>query len=263
MSTPLAADGESVLLFNWNPSRRRKIALATFLVASLALHALGFYIFQIIYPPTVSLLPPPGHVSVIAPTSEEGRVMLRWIEAEDPALALTTQRPAEAKAFAPPKVPHVPSYLTHEPQLRKPPPYVPDLRAPDALPPGPVIRPRPQLPAASAPVTKTSVQFADAANLGALQVPEIKFTRSSNDAPQAAEFRVAIGPARDVRYCFLQTSSGDPALDEQAQQYLALCRFAGKYDAASDPALTWTTATVTWGNDIAAPNASPSPTPRS
>jgi hypothetical protein len=189
--------------------------------------------------------------------------MLRWIEAEDPALALTTQRPPEAKAFAPPKVPHAPSYLTHEPQLRKPPPYVPDLRAPEALPPGPVIRPRSQPPAVSARLIKTSVQFSDAANLGALHVPEMKFTRSSNDAPQAAEFRVAVGQAGDVRYSFLQTSSGDPTLDEQAQHYLALCRFAGKHDAAADSGLTWTTATLTWGNDLAAPNGSPSPTPRS
>jgi hypothetical protein len=262
VSTPLAAGAESVLLFNWNPSRRRKVALASFLVASLALHALGFYIFQIIYPPTVSLLPPPGRVSVIAPTSEEGRVMLRWIEAEDPALALTTQRPSEAKAFALPKVPHVPTYLTHEPQLRKPPPYVPDLRAPDALPPGPVVRPRPQPPTPSASVSKTSVQFSDATRLGTLQPPEMKFTRSTNDPPQAAEFRVAVGPAGDVRYCFPQTSSGDPALDEQAQHYLALCRFAGKHDPAGESALTWTTATLTWGNDLAAPAAARSPTPR-
>ena len=55
------------------------------------LHALCFYAFQIIYPPAVALLPPPGRVTVIAPNTQEERVLLRWLEAEDPALASTTQ----------------------------------------------------------------------------------------------------------------------------------------------------------------------------
>ena len=59
----------------------------------LLLHALCFYVFQIIYPPAVALLPPPGRITVIAPNTEEGRVLLRWLEAEDPALASTTQPP--------------------------------------------------------------------------------------------------------------------------------------------------------------------------
>ncbi|MFL6583111.1 MAG: hypothetical protein ACJ8KU_01180 [Chthoniobacterales bacterium] len=262
MTTPAAlARGDSPLLFNWSPSRRRKVALGSFLVVSIVLHALGFYIFQIVYPPAAALLPPPGRVSVISPASEEGRVLLRWVEAEDPALALTTQRPPDARTFQPPKVPHVASYLTHEPQLRMPPPFVPDLRPPESQPPSPVTPPHPPIRAVAAPVRSTAIEFSpEAAALGASHLPEMKFTRSINDTPQTAQFRVGISPSGEVRFCFLRNPSGDPGLDEQARHYLSLCRFAGA-EAATMPAenLLWTTATVMWGNDIASPAASPAP----
>ena len=93
MSAPLVSQNE--LIFAWDPRRQRKFAIAGFLFGSLALHALGFYLFQIVYPPAVALLPPPGRVSLISPDSDEGRVLLRWLEAEDPALASTTQPPPD------------------------------------------------------------------------------------------------------------------------------------------------------------------------
>jgi len=62
--------------------------LAAFLVLSLMAHALCFYVFQIVYPTPVALLPPPGRVTFITPDSEEGRTLLRWIDAEDPATKL-------------------------------------------------------------------------------------------------------------------------------------------------------------------------------
>ena len=263
MNPPVASTAEPVLLFNWTPSRRRKLALGSFLLGSLVLHALGFYAFQIIYPPAVSLLPPPGRVSIIGPASEQGRLLLRWVEAEDPALALTTQRPPEAKGFQPPKVPHVASYLTHEPELRKPPPYAPALNVPDIQPPGPVFRPRTKPAAAKAGRSKTAIELSDdTRDLTVAQMAEMKFTRSNTDAPQTAVFRVAIAISGEVRYCFLQTSSGDAALDEQAGHSIALCRFAARQNSAGAPDLIWTTAAVAWGNDLAAPDSAPATTPK-
>src|SRR5690349_14424762 len=98
------------LLFSWDSPRGRKVAITFFLVLSFVGHALCFYIFQIVYPPTVALLPPPARVSLITPESEEGRTLLRWIDAEDPALAFTTRRPPDATFRALPKTQHVPSY---------------------------------------------------------------------------------------------------------------------------------------------------------
>src|ERR1043165_3666993 len=129
------------LVFGWKRPGRGKWTLSGFLLASLAVHAFGFYLFQIIYPPAVALLPPPGRVSLIAPTSDEGRQLLRWIEAEDPALASTTLPAPDAKELVMPTIQHAPSYLGRQPALKDLPPAPPALRIPSANPPAPVEKP--------------------------------------------------------------------------------------------------------------------------
>lgn len=253
-------------VFDWSPPRRRKVSLFSFLAASVALHALCFYLFQIIYPPTVALLPPPARVNLITAATEEGRVLLRWIEAEDPALSSITQPPPDSPAVALPTADHVPSYANWQPVLRELPPIQPDLRIPSAQPPAPV--PTPSAAASAAPVmTATSLRFGNEADaLGTPATPPLHFAASRRETPQAAEFRIAIAPAGVVRHCFLQSSSGDSALDEQARRSILLSRFApaGEQTSAPAPALLWTTATVEWGNDIERPRhatASPAPAP--
>lgn len=245
---------ESHLVFAWDQPGRRKWTVTGFLFGSLAFHALCFYAFQIIYPPAVALLPPPGRVSLIAPNTDESRVLLRWLEAEDPALATTTQALADAKLFTMPTIQHAPSYLTHQPALRDIPPLTTDLRVPSAQPPAPVERPHPQVPAVGK-IVGTVVRFSpELEALGTLQSPPAKFAASGHESPQPAHFRVAANETGEVRYCFVEISSGDPALDEQARKYLALCRFSILHSPSSIlPSLTWGTATIEWGNDIVAP----------
>src|SRR5205814_2316549 len=132
VSAPLASESDLGLVFAWDHPRRRRLAITGFLGGSVVLHALCFYVFQIIYPPAVALLPPPGRVTVIAPNTEEGRVLLRWLEAEDPALASTTLPPADAKALTMPTIQHAPSYLMRQPALREMPPPPPDPAIPSA-----------------------------------------------------------------------------------------------------------------------------------
>ncbi|MEP7078228.1 MAG: hypothetical protein ABI795_04300, partial [Chthoniobacterales bacterium] len=66
-------------VFRWDSPDRRRWGLALFIATSVALHAICFYVFQITYPPTVALLPPPARVNLITPATEEGRVLLRWV----------------------------------------------------------------------------------------------------------------------------------------------------------------------------------------
>ena len=258
MSAPLAF-GDLSLVFAWEEPRRRRLALTGFLVASVLLHALCFYAFQIIYPPAVALLPPPARVTVIAPNTEEGRGLLRWLEAEDPALASTTQPPADGKSLAMPTIQHAPSYLMRQPTLREMPPAPPDPAIPSARPPAPVA----PLAAPTRPVTKiapTIVRLSpELETLGAMQSPEIKFRASGRESPGAAQFRVAVDENGAVRYCFLENSSGDAALDEQARKYLALSRFSPIENRESkiENGFIWGTAMVEWGNDIVAPSPAP------
>lgn len=255
MSAPLVSGNNLGLVFSWDQPRSRRLALAGFLSASLVLHALGFYAFQIVYPPAVALLPPPGRVTVIAPNTEEGRVLLNWLEAEDPALASTTQPPADRKSLSMPTIQHAPSYLMRQPALKEMPPAPPDPAVPSAQPPAPV---RPfAMPIQSATrIAPTVVHLSpELETIGALQSPETKFTASSQESPQAAQFRVAVDENGAVRYCFLEKSSGDSALDDQARKHLVLCRFSatGAPKSGSQDDFVWGMATFAWGNDIVAP----------
>ena len=245
------------LLFSWDSPRRRQAAFLAFLALSLLAHAVCFYIFQVVYPPTVTLLPPPARVALITPASEEGRTLLRWIDAEDPAVAFTTHRPPEARLRALPKVEHVPSYHAMEPTLKELPALEVDSRAPDSQPPAavPLMREKSASAAGSIP---TSVSFSKELDaFGSATLPELKFAASNGEAPEAIRFRVAISKLGEIRYCFPMNSSGDPGLDEQARLYLTRCRFSrselggGKPDAS----LTWGIAIIEWGNDIARPQA--------
>jgi len=259
MNTSLPSFAAEPLLFSWESPRRRKIAITAFLALSLVGHALCFYIFQIVYPPTIALLPPPARVSLITPASEEGRTLLRWIDAEDPALAFTTQRAPEARLRALPKIAHIPSYLTVEPVLKEVPPLDFDLRIPSSQSPGAVLFAHRKTPPANLPIT-TSVSFSqELAAIGAAMLPDPSFAASSGEPPGTIRFRVAVSGLGEIRYSFPLNSSGDPALDEQARRYLARCRFSQSSESAGkvNPFLTWGIATIQWGSDVAHPRPTP------
>jgi hypothetical protein len=253
----------SDLVFRWDKPGRGKWTLTGFLFGSFALHAFGFYLFQIVYPPAVALLPPPGRVSLIAADTDEGRQLLRWLEAEDPALASTTQPAPDAKALVLPTIQHAPSYLARQPALKDLPPAPPALRIPSARPPAPVEKPSAATQFVTKPVP-TVIRFSpELDSLITPQTPELKFNASSRESPEPARFLVAVNEKGEVRHCFLQGSSGDAALDEQARKYLALTRFPAIRDSPSSilASLTWGTATLQWGNDLAllpSPNPAPS-----
>jgi hypothetical protein len=243
------------LLFSWDLPRHRRGAILAFLALSLLAHAICFYIFQVVYPPTVTLLPPPARVALITPASEEGRTLLRWIDAEDPAVAFTTQRPPEARLRALPKVEHVPSYHAMEPTLKDLPPLEFDSRAPDSQPPGAVPFTRQKSAPTGGPIP-TSVSFSSELDaLGVAGLPPLKFIASNGETPEAIRFRVAVSSLGEIRFCFPINSSGDPALDEQARLYLARCRFPKTASSDRKPAalLTWGIVTIAWGSDIARP----------
>jgi hypothetical protein len=249
------------LVFSWAPPRKRRRALIVFLILSLLLHALCFYVFQIVYPPTVALMPPPARVTLISPDDPESLALLRWVEAEDPALATTTQRLSETKSPVLPPVPHRPFYASHQPTLKTLLPVMPDLSIPSSAAIGPVRLPQMKANASAPGLTrKTTANFADLpAALGDPIFADSTFRLTRPDAPANARFRVAIDGHGTIRFCFLIESSGDPALDEQARNFLQLCHLKTKENSpvTNGTPLFWTTATILWGNDLA-PRSNPS-----
>jgi hypothetical protein len=262
MNEPAVAP-DPPLLFNWAPPKGKKLLLVGFLALSFFLHALGLYVFKIIYPPAVTVLPPPARINLIAANSEEGQTLLRWIDAEDPALASATLRPAEMRLRALPKVEHVPSYKTEEPKLKDAPPLNLLPPTPSAQPPGPA--PAPRVAVDKTPVkVPTRVEFSEElSSLGAADLPASQFTEATREPPENIRFRIAVNRQGEVRYCFRLNSSGDSALDEQARLHLVRCRFAAKLVAndKEEQALVWGVATVEWGNDVIQPSPAPQAQP--
>jgi hypothetical protein len=248
-------------VFDWAARREPRLWIVGFMAGSAILHALGFYIFQIVYPANIALLPPPARVALIAPISEENRTLLRWIDAEDPALASFTMRPPEARVRALPKVPHIPSYVAEQPRLRPIPPMSAGTRAVSAQPPGPVPIPRREV-AVGTVQAPTQVLFSeDLAVVGEAQLAAPRFTASSQEAPDNVRFRIAVNTSGEIRYCFPINSSGDASLDEQARRQLLLARFpqASTAGQRNSESLIWGVATFEWGNDIARPPRPSSP----
>jgi hypothetical protein len=255
MNSIVSESAAEPLVFSWDSPQRGRLAITLFLALSLLAHAICFYIFQIVYPPTIALLPPPARVTFITPASEEGRTLLRWVDSEDPALAFTTRRPSEARLPALPKAEHVPSYSAIQPTLKEIPPLERDLRIPSCQAPGAVRLDRQKATRAMGAFT-TYVSFSSELEVfGAPTLPEQNFVASNEQAPQTVRFRVAINKLGEIRYCFPINSSGDPALDQQARLYVARCRFSKSAagPGKADSFLAWGVAAIEWGNDIASP----------
>src|SRR5207245_1637450 len=192
MNSVIAQSAAEPLIFRWDSLRGEKVAITVFLAISLVAHALCFYIFQIVYPPTIALLPPPARVTLITPASEEGRTLLRWIDSEDPALAFTTHRPPEARLYALPKTEHVPSYSAIQPTLKDIPPLERDLRIPSCQAPGAVRLVR-QKTATALGLFTTSASFSKEFDaFGATTPAEASFPASNQDSPRTVCFRLAL-----------------------------------------------------------------------
>ncbi|MDQ2866906.1 MAG: hypothetical protein M3R59_00605 [Verrucomicrobiota bacterium] len=237
------------LIFSWAAPRKFPTSFIAFLIGSVVIHALCFSLFQIVYPSTAALLPPPARLTLIdGHDNPEAQALLHWVEAEDPALAMTTQRAPDASSQRLPNLRHVPSYAGHEPKLRDLPPVAPDLRIPSIAPPGPV-----EIPGTASATTKLRSSQPTAVlldNGSSIATPSFSFRASRDGAPENARFHIALDPSGTVRHALPIASSNDRALDEQATNFLQLCRFPPSTDEER-----WIVVTILWGNNIAAPEA--------
>lgn len=242
MKAPAPAPG---LTFDWPRREGFPLVLVGCVALSLLAHAATFFLFQVDEPPGITIFHPAPRVSMLTPSSPEAIALLRWIDAQDPALVAT------AAGVVPPGLPDIayrPSYATMRTAPLGPvetPVAVPFPPARDPLAviasadPRPAPRPIPGAPQPTAVVFSAALESRVPAALPPL-VPKVR----------AAE---PVGPTRHligvigggaVRFVFLQSSSGHPALDDQAAAHLQTLVFA-----PHDAPITWATATVTWGDD--------------
>jgi len=243
------------LVFRW-PERTASLLLPALFVLSVAVHALAFYVFQVVYPPAVVSAPPPAQVTLLTAATPEGADLLRWVQAQDPATAARLQEitPAELK-----EIPYTPAYATvHTLPLEVEPPVEPigfpaahsllDFSESKAATSEPPHR------AVSSALSFSEVLRARDAAPEAL--PRITAKRAPNLRPTI--FLVGISDRGEVRYCFLldpnggDPSSGDHDMDKQAEALLREHGFSH-----SETPLEWGFATFTWGAEAYAPQPSP------
>jgi hypothetical protein len=226
--------------------------LLGFILLSACVHAFGFYIFQTIYPPAGPVPPPPIEVGLLTPGTPEADAVLRWIDAEDPALAA---EPRKAPVPGLMSLPYNPSYATvhAQPAMASPAaealPYpsgasgldLVEMAAAHAM-----ASPPPPAPAA------TALSFSGGIKDGAEEtLPSLDGLHEADlGALQPARFLMGVSDEGEVRYVFLQESSGDKSLDADASRVLEKVRFHPRGEA-----LTWGFATFYWGSGVYAPPA--------
>jgi len=227
--------------------------LLGYIVLSACVHAFGFYIFQTIYPPAAHVGPPPVQVGLLTPGTPEADAILRWIDSEDPALAAEPSKAA------------VPGLMTH--------PYIPSYSVVHARPVMAGASPEPlpypagasgldvvRMAAAHAAATPavaeaaavaaaaTVVSFAGAlGDAGVEAMPGLDGLHEgeAGELLQPARFLVAVSAKGEVRYVFIQETSGDKGLDASAGRILERVRFR-----EGGEALRWGFATFYWGSGV-------------
>ncbi len=255
MSTGAPAEPPK-LVFAWDKPRSLLSWLPWFIFLSLAAHAATFFLFNVVYPVRATLPRPVPQITVLNESSPENIALLRWIEAEDPALidadpdlhprqmataqyrpsyylARTRPRTVAAEA-AQPGYPEEqdPFYIIHSGQRTAPTPL-----------PSPKLQPTALL--FSSNLSRRSVRLA----------PPIAFSNAKLPL-DSARFLLGVTDGGEVRYVFLQHSSGDSRLDADAARHLGTLAFEPGHDS-----ITWGFATLAWGQDAYATPALPPASP--
>ena len=241
--------------FAWDIPRKLAVVLPGFLFLSLLAHAATFFLFQIVYSGRVTIAAPPPSVSLLDPTRPEHQALLRLIEAEDPAPVASAQAAVPAALLG---VPYVPSYATVSTlpkTVAEPPARVqfPPPRDPIAI-----IRSTASAGLASSPTLAaiaTRLSFSGALSERSLvRTPPIAFKTQTAQPLQPAVFLVGVTDRGEVRFVFLQSTSGDAVADEFAASHLTQLSFA-----PAEAAITWAHASFAWGDDIYPSEKSSSP----
>jgi hypothetical protein len=224
-----------------------------FILLSLAAHAFAFILFQVVYPQRVTIPPPGRQVALLNPGTPEEDAILRWVDAEDPALAASSSVAVPPSLF---EVPYRPSFAVS----RTAPRLMPD--APPKAEPAPSPITLPLLPreapaetAASEPAPRAPTTASFSAAIGQRKFQPADSISYRSPAPlEPASFLVGVAGSGEIRHVFRQHGSGDPAADAAAADYLAASTFSPDPEAAT---LTWSVATITWGMEIYAPAKTP------
>ena len=236
------AASTSGLTFDWPRREGFPFVLFGCVAISLLAHVVTFFLFQVAEPPGTTIPHPAPRVSVLTPSSPEADSLLQWIDAQDPALAATpappglpdtAYRPSYAMMRTSPLGPVETPVAVPFPPVREP------LAVITSGVPRPALRPVPGTPQSTV-VTFSAALESRAPTAFPSLVPK---TRATEPVEPTRHLFGVTGDGT-VRFVFLQSSSGNAALDEQAAAHLQTLSFQ-----PADAPIIWATTTVTWGAD--------------
>ena len=236
------APADAALTFDWPERERFPIILFCCVFVSLVIHTATFFVFQVVYPQRVTIPPPPPLVSLLTPSSPENESLLRWIAAEDPALV------ASARSVVPPdllKVPYRPSFsAAHTAPLGsvKSPEVVqfPPARTPLAI--IASAAPPPALEANATLPMRTTIGLSSVLAERSVKPPSFRWKQRASQPLQSLRALIGVTDHGEVRFAFVQHSSGDEGIDGETVHQLEQLTFA-----PADAPITWALATVEFG----------------
>ena len=241
------------LVFQWRDRQRSLRVLLWFFLLSFCLHALALYLFQVSYPTGLTVAPPPVQASLLTPAVPEYRKLIRWIDAGDPALVVS---PPETRPPGMLDLPYRPSYSAVRSLPKQAPEPEEPLRFPAAFNLSALSQPgtghdaiRVAAPAQTSPArfaeTKSSVRFSGALlSRGIREGAAVNPSAKSSIPLKPARFFAGVNGLGEVRYVFLEESSGDKNLDQWAEHHLSRVRFA-----AAGNGIEWGPVVYSWGDD--------------
>ncbi|MDP9291991.1 MAG: hypothetical protein M3O82_06490 [Verrucomicrobiota bacterium] len=233
------------LIFEWSSRHRLSATFLGFLVLSFAAHLFGFYLFQVVYPPAISITAPAAEITLLTPSTAENKELLARIGAEDPAKLLM---PPDILPPGLLDLPYKPSYAESQPE----PASAPESEAPIAYPPvldaNALVRaalPRRKPNEMTVGPSKTRLVFSGEIKARELRkLPALSFKIQSPQMIEPTRFLIGVDTAGAVCYSFLQASSGDEQVDREAELALRALQFS----PAQKASVTWGIASFAWGS---------------
>ena len=226
--------------------RRFPPQLLIFGALSLLAHAATFFLFQVAYPPRVTIPVRTTQVALLSGDDPDQQQLLRWVESEDPALVAASAHPVPARLL---ELEYEPSYLK---------PRTPPRTMPIAVPlperaPGPDMAAllhsvAPPSPARDARVPRApSELILSGGLLGRKLSSAAPVWKTASTAPlEEISVLLGVAPEGEVRFAALQKSSGDHQTDTNTVALLIRLRFEPD---STGQETTWGFAFVVWGDD--------------
>ncbi len=270
-----APDDSATLLFGDGRGTRSRWRLGLLIFGSLLAHAATFYIFQVAYTPTGSLLPPPARVMLVPLNQPENASLARWLALADPTLATQSPLPEAASVVDALGFRYVPSYDATPPAF-KPLETVGPAEGvappPRPMPPGPVamnLTPGTRTSAStdgkrSSGPAPTRVFFSGGIEAYVPEtLPPIHYAGSAGVKPlEPTAFLVGLRAEGGTPFLFpvrqapaSNASANADEADEFGRDYLARLTFHPAPRA--DGGTLWGRATFYWGGDARRPAKSP------